>query len=52
MLEGLELDAVKESVPMKRLGKPEEVSALVGFLFDERAAYMTAQVLSVNGGMA
>ena len=52
MVADLELEAVLESVPLKRLGKPEEVAALVGFLFEERAAYMTAQVLSVNGGMA
>ena len=51
MVADLELEAVLESVPLKRLGKPEEVAALVGFLFEERAAYMTAQVLSVNGGM-
>lgn len=39
-------------VPMKRAGKPEEVAALVGFLASDSAAYITGQVISVNGGMA
>jgi 3-oxoacyl-[acyl-carrier protein] reductase len=38
-------------VPMKRAGKPEDVSALVGFLASDSAAYITGQVISVNGGM-
>ena len=40
-----------DQIPMRRLGKPEEISGLVGFLFSERASYITGQVLSVNGGM-
>ena len=38
-------------VPMGRLGKPEEVAAVVAFLFSEGAAYVTGEVISVNGGM-
>jgi 3-oxoacyl-[acyl-carrier protein] reductase len=38
-------------VPMKRVGRPEEVAGLVAFLVSEEAAYMTAQVISINGGM-
>lgn len=45
-------DEVLERIPLRRFGKPEEVSAAVGFLFSEGAAYITGQVLSVNGGMA
>ena len=39
------------NIPMRRLGRPEEVAAAVSFLFSKGAAYMTGQVLSVNGGM-
>ena len=38
-------------VPLKRFGKPEEVAGLVNFLFSDEAAYITRQVISVNGGM-
>lgn len=44
--------AIASLVPMKRAGKPEEVAALVGFLASDNAAYITGQVISVNGGMA
>lgn len=38
-------------IPMRRTGTTEEVAATVGFLFSQGAAYMTRQVLSVNGGL-
>ncbi len=38
-------------VPMKRAGEPSEVADLVGFLASDQAAYITGQVISVNGGM-
>ena len=50
----LELSVVEEAlklVPMRRVGQPDEVAALVGFLMSEQAAYITRQVISVNGGM-
>jgi 3-oxoacyl-[acyl-carrier protein] reductase len=43
--------AIAEMVPMKRAGKPEEVAALVAFLASEQAAYISGQVISINGGM-
>ncbi len=51
MLDGLPLDQLKKMIPMQRLGKPEEVADLVSFLVSDRAAYITGQVLSINGGM-
>lgn len=40
-----------EQVPMKRLGLPEEVADLVGFLASRQASYITGQVISINGGI-
>jgi 3-oxoacyl-[acyl-carrier protein] reductase len=43
--------AIAELVPMKRAGSAEEVASLVAFLASEEAAYITGQVISINGGM-
>ncbi len=45
-------EAIRQMVPMQRAGQPQEVAELVEFLASERAAYITGQVISVNGGMA
>jgi 3-oxoacyl-[acyl-carrier protein] reductase len=37
---------------MRRLGKAEEVAALVAFLVSDQAAYITGQVIGINGGLA
>jgi 3-oxoacyl-[acyl-carrier protein] reductase len=42
---------IKRMVPMKRAGQPEEVADLVSFLASPRAAYITGQIISVNGGL-
>ena len=39
------------TIPLKRLGKPEDVAAAVRFLASEEAGYITGHVLNVNGGM-
>jgi 3-oxoacyl-[acyl-carrier protein] reductase len=52
MLQGVRLEDVIDAIPMRRLGRPEEVGATVAFLFTDRAGYITGQVISVNGGMA
>lgn len=51
MLEQAVLDEALKTVPMRRVGQPEEVAALVSFLCSAEAAYITRQVISVNGGM-
>ncbi|WP_377805291.1 3-oxoacyl-ACP reductase FabG [Azospirillum sp. A29] len=44
-------EMVKRMVPMKRAGRPEEVADLVAFLASDRAAYISGQIVSINGGM-
>ena len=44
--------AIERLVPLNRAGLPEEVAAVVGFLASEEASYVTAQIISVSGGMA
>ena len=51
MIKDIHLDKVLPSIPMGRLGRPEEVAALAVFLLSESASYITRQVISVNGGM-
>lgn len=43
-------DFVMERIPMRRVGKPEEVASLVGFLAGPSAAYITGQVIAIDGG--
>ena len=52
MLAGAPLEELLKLVPLKRVGKPEEVAAAVAFLLSDEAAYITRQVLGVNGGLA
>lgn len=43
-------DMIINQIPMKRLGKPEEIAALVGFLSSEEAAFITGANFAANGG--
>jgi 3-oxoacyl-[acyl-carrier protein] reductase len=52
MLEDAPMDEILKLIPARRVGKPEEVAATVSFLMAEDAAYITRQVISVNGGLA
>ncbi len=45
------LERLARAVPMKRLGKPEDVAAAVRFFASEAAGYITGQTLSVSGGL-
>ncbi|MFY1826087.1 3-oxoacyl-ACP reductase FabG [Myxococcus fulvus] len=51
MVEPHIVEEALKMIPAKRLGKPEEVAAAVSFLMSEDAAYVTRQVISVNGGL-
>ena len=51
MTKDLDEQQLKTMIPVGRFGKPEEVAALVGFLASEQAAYITGQVVSINGGL-
>ncbi len=44
-------DVIKQMVPAQRAGKPEEVADLVAFLASPQSAYITGQIISINGGM-
>jgi 3-oxoacyl-[acyl-carrier protein] reductase len=44
-------EAMVEQIPLRRIGKPEEVAEAVAFLASENASYITGQVIHVNGGM-
>ena len=46
------LEEMLKLIPMRRVGTPEEVAALVAFLMSDDAAYITRQVIGVNGGLA
>jgi 3-oxoacyl-[acyl-carrier protein] reductase len=52
MVSELPLEEIQKMIPLQRLGTAEEVAALAAYLFSDEAAYMTRQVLSINGGLA
>lgn len=51
MIDGIFADEAKKMIPLGRFGEPKEVAALASFLVSDEAAYITRQVISVNGGM-
>ena len=51
MTKDLPVDELRKLVPMNRFGRPEEVADLVAFLVSDKAAYITGEVISINGGL-
>jgi len=51
MTKELDEKVLKKLIPANRFGKPEEVAATVGFLVSDGAAYITGEVIKVNGGL-
>ena len=51
MTKDLPQDELKKQIPVGRFGRPEEVAALAGFLLSDEAAYITGEVISINGGL-
>ena len=52
MIKQIPVDDLSKLIPMRRLGKPEEVAALVRFLASDDAAYITGQVITIDGGLS
>lgn len=46
----VDVEAFAQTLPMKRVGKPEDIAAACAFLASEEASYMTGQTISMNGG--
>jgi 3-oxoacyl-[acyl-carrier protein] reductase len=51
MVEGIDEKEAKKIIPLNRFGKAEEVADLVSFLVSDKAAYITGEVISINGGL-
>jgi 3-oxoacyl-[acyl-carrier protein] reductase len=52
MIADAPLDEILKHIPMRRLGQPAEVASMVAFLAGDQAAYVTGQVIGINGGLA
>jgi 3-oxoacyl-[acyl-carrier protein] reductase len=48
---GVAAARIRELIPMRRVGRPEDVAALAVFLASEEAGYLTGQVIAVDGGI-
>jgi 3-oxoacyl-[acyl-carrier protein] reductase len=52
MVRGLAGDRLKEIIPLKRVGQPEEIASVVTFLASDDSSYLTGQILRVDGGLS
>jgi len=52
VVRGIAGDQIKKMIPLKRIGQPREIAAVVAFLASDDAAYLTGQVLRVDGGLS
>ena len=52
VVRGIAGDQIKKIIPLRRIGKPEEIAAVVAFLAADESAYLTGQVLRVDGGLS
>ena len=52
MIKDLPLEEITKAIPLRRVGKPEEVASLASYLLSDKASYITKQVISIDGGLA
>jgi 3-oxoacyl-[acyl-carrier protein] reductase len=52
MVAGADIEQILKMIPVRRLGRPEEVAELIAYLMSDLAAYVTRQVIGIDGGLS
>jgi 3-oxoacyl-[acyl-carrier protein] reductase len=52
MMAGAEVEQILKMIPVRRLGRPDEVAELIAYLMSDLAAYVTRQVIGIDGGLS